>query len=100
MLRMREERHEAVVESNDLAAQVERLQEQLLEADAEIDRLKKLVSSLEEITNTHVFGNTQIVDEEGVTLAVLEGDVNRHVIKEAIEMHINHILERFLQRES
>jgi hypothetical protein len=99
MLRMREERHEAVVESNDLAAQVERLQEQLLEANADIDRLKKLNASLEEITNTHVFGNTQIVDEEGVTLAVLEGDVNRHVIKEAIEMHINYILERFLQRE-
>jgi hypothetical protein len=66
----------------------------------EIRRLNKLNASLEEITNTHVFGNTQIVDEEGVTLAVLEGDVNRHIIKEAIEMHINHILERFLQRES
>jgi len=72
MLRMREERREAVVESNDLAAQVERLQEQLLEADVEIDRLKKLVSSLEEITNTHVFGNTQIVEEEGVTLLFLK----------------------------
>jgi len=69
------------------------------EMRAEIRRLTKLNEALEEQTRTHVFGNTQIMDEDGNLLAVLEGDVNRVVIKEAIERHVNTILEEFLKSE-
>lgn len=69
------------------------------EMRAEIRRLTKLNEALEEQTKTYVFGNTQIMDEDGNLLAVLEGDVNRVVIKEAIERHVNTILEEFLKSE-
>jgi len=69
------------------------------EMRAEIRRLTKLNEALEEQTKTYVFGNTQIMDEDGNLLAVLEGDVSRVVIKEAIERHVNTILEEFLKSE-
>ena len=56
------------------------------EMRAEIRRLTKLNEALEEQTKTYVFGNTQIMDEDGNLLAVLEGDVNRFVIKEELNV--------------
>ena len=69
------------------------------EMRAEIRRLTKLNEALEEQTRTHVFGDTQIMSDDGEILAVLTGDVNRVVIKEAIRLHVNNILEEFLKTQ-
>jgi len=69
------------------------------EMRAEIRRLTKLNEALEEQTKTYVFGDTQIMSDDGEILAVLTGDVNRVVIKEAIRLHVNNVLEEFLKTQ-
>lgn len=72
----------------------------LREAAAYIRDIRKQNEMLEQKTSTYVFGETHVVDEEGEIIAVIEADVNRFVIQEAIRLHINDALERFFDSEN